>query len=290
MSGHRFDKLKILVVDDNAHMRKLVLTILRAFGALQIFEAKNCERAWTLLCEHNPDVVLLDWMMEGTSGIELARKIRTDPHAPDPLVPLVMLSGHTRPARVQEARDAGINEFIDKRVSVKTLIKGLTAVIRSPRPDVRTKSYLGPCRRRRNLPEYDGTERRAAMNRAEKAIDQLKGDFAEWAQDEVRRLAEARQLYAGKPDVASRAALLRVAHDMKGQAATFNFPLIARVAGSLATLLHDLPDGKELSLALVGAHVDAIQVIHREKITDVSNKVAITLARELEARVADILR
>jgi chemotaxis protein histidine kinase CheA len=129
----------------------------------------------------------------------------------------------------------------------------------------------------------------AAIKRAETAMDQLKGNFAEWAKDDVRRLAEAREGYAQKPDAASRAALLRAAHDMKGQAATFDFPLIARVAGSLANLIHDLPEGKDLSLTLVDAHVGAIQVIHRENIRDMSNPVAVTLAKELEARVAEIL-
>lgn len=161
MSGYRFDKLKILVVDDNVHMRKLVVTILQAFGALQLFEAESGEQAWKLLRQQNPDVVLLDWVMEGISGIELTRKMRTDPHAPNPFVPVIMLTGHTQTTRVREARDAGVNEFIAKPVSVKTLMSRLAAVIESPRPYVRTKTYFGPCRRRRNLPEYDGPERRA---------------------------------------------------------------------------------------------------------------------------------
>lgn len=161
MTGYRFDKLKILVVDDNVHMRKLVLTIMQAFGANQLFEAESGEAAWKILCRQNPDVVLLDWEMEGMSGIELARKIRSDARAPNPFVPMIMLTGHTQTTRVREARDAGINEFIAKPVSVKTLMSRLTAVIESPRPYVRTKVYFGPCRRRRNLPEYDGPERRA---------------------------------------------------------------------------------------------------------------------------------
>ena len=129
----------------------------------------------------------------------------------------------------------------------------------------------------------------SAIKRAETAMEQLKGNFAEWAADDVRRLAEARECYAKTPDKNSRAALLRAAHDMKGQAATFDFPLIARVAGSLANLIHDLPEGKDLPLALVDAHVNAIQVIHRQKMTDMSNPVALTLAKELEARVAELL-
>jgi len=49
MNGYRFDRLKIMVVDDNPHMRKLVVTVLQAFGAIQIFEAADAERAWPIL-------------------------------------------------------------------------------------------------------------------------------------------------------------------------------------------------------------------------------------------------
>ena len=161
MSGYRFDKLKILVVDDNVHMRKLVVTILQAFGVVQIFEAENGERAWAVLRESNPDVVVADWMMDGLSGLDLARLIRTDPQTPNPFVPVIMLTGHTHIDQVRQARDAGINEFIAKPVSVKTMMSRLVSVIESPRPFVRTKSYFGPCRRRRGNLEYRGPERRA---------------------------------------------------------------------------------------------------------------------------------
>ncbi len=129
----------------------------------------------------------------------------------------------------------------------------------------------------------------AAVNRAETAMEALKSEFANWAQDDVRRLVAARNDFAADPGEASRAGLLRAAHDMKGQAATFNYPLIARVAGSLSQLIHDTPARAEVSLSLVDAHVNAIHVIYRDKVMDMSNKVALVLAEELEARVADAL-
>jgi len=162
MSGYRFDRLKILVVDDNAHMRKLVVTILQAFGAIQIFEADGGERAWGLLRDANPDVVILDWMMEGMSGLEFVRQLRSSPQTPNPFVPVIMLTGHTHIDHVRQARDAGVNEFLAKPVSVKAILTRLIAVIEHPRPYVRTKSYFGPCRRRRGHDEYRGPERRAA--------------------------------------------------------------------------------------------------------------------------------
>jgi two-component system, chemotaxis family, chemotaxis protein CheY len=158
--AYQFDKLKVLVVDDNAHMRKLVVTILQAFGVSQIFEADSGERAWAALRESNPDICVLDWMMEGMSGLDLVQKIRTDPQTPNPFVPVIMLTGHTHIDQVRMARDAGANEFIAKPVSVKTMMQRLQSVIESPRPYVRTKVYFGPCRRRRGADEYRGPERR----------------------------------------------------------------------------------------------------------------------------------
>jgi CheY-like chemotaxis protein len=164
MSGYRFDRLKILVVDDNAHMRKLVVTILQAFGTIQIFEATEGERAWALLRDANPDVIFLDWMLEGMNGLDLTKMIRTSTASPNPFVPIIMLTGYTSVDHVRQARDAGINEFLAKPVSVKAILSRLTAVIEHPRPYVRTKNYFGPCRRRRGHAEYQGPERRSDAN------------------------------------------------------------------------------------------------------------------------------
>ena len=164
MSGYRFDRLKLLVVDDNAHMRKLVVTILQAFGALQIYEAANGEQAWAMLRDANPDVIVLDWVMEGMTGLEFAKQVRTSAQTPNPFVPIIMLTGHTAIDPVRQARDAGVNEFLAKPVSVKAILTRLISVIEHPRPYVRTKSYFGPCRRRRTHDEYRGPERRATAD------------------------------------------------------------------------------------------------------------------------------
>ena len=160
MSEYNFDRLRVLVVDDNAHMRKLVTTILQAFGISLIAEAESADRAWQSLRASNPDVIVLDWVMEGMSGVELVRSIRATPQAPNPFVPVIMLSGHTSLEHVRQARDAGVNEFIAKPVSVRTMMSRLVAVIENPRPYVRSGSFFGPCRRRRNIAEYQGAERR----------------------------------------------------------------------------------------------------------------------------------
>ena len=100
--------------------------------------------------------------MEGMSGLDFMRQVRTSPQSPNPFVPVIMLTGHTHIDHVRQARDAGVNEFLAKPVSVKAILTRLISVIEHPRPYVRTKSYFGPCRRRRGADEYHGPERRAA--------------------------------------------------------------------------------------------------------------------------------
>jgi CheY-like chemotaxis protein len=169
--NYQFEKLKILVVDDNAHMRKLVSTLLHAFGVGQVLEADSGERGWEVLREANPDVCVLDWMMEGMSGLDLVRMIRSDPASPNPFVPVILLTGFTHIDQVRQARDAGINEFIAKPVSAKTMMQRLTSVIESPRPFVRTRSYFGPCRRRSGADEHPGPERRDRKSQAAEAAE-----------------------------------------------------------------------------------------------------------------------
>jgi len=130
----------------------------------------------------------------------------------------------------------------------------------------------------------------AAIRRAEAAMEEIKSEFASWAASDVEKLMAARARFAKTPDEGARAALLRAAHDMKGQAATFNYPLIARVSGSLSKLIGELAKDTQLPLGLVDAHVNAIHVIYRDKVMDESNKTALALIIELEAQVGEILK
>jgi hypothetical protein len=125
----------------------------------------------------------------------------------------------------------------------------------------------------------------AAMKRAEGALETLKTTFGDMMADDVKTLVAARARYAKAPE--TRGALMRAAHDIKGQAATFQFPLIARVAGSLARMIGEHPGA--LPEALIDAHVTAIQVIHRQNLQDENDKTALALCAELDARVSELL-
>ena len=159
--SYRFERIKVLVVDDNKHMRLLVSAVLEALGIKTIYEAGSAEDAWKILLANPCDIVFVDWVMSGMNGLEFTEKVRKAPDSPNPFLPIVMLTGHTSVERVNQARDAGVNEFLAKPVSAKAILSRLVSVIEHPRPYVRTNSYFGPCRRRRDG-GYTGPERRSS--------------------------------------------------------------------------------------------------------------------------------
>jgi len=128
-----------------------------------------------------------------------------------------------------------------------------------------------------------------AIKRAEKAMDSLKTEFADWIAKDITNLYDTFAAFKADGNAANAGRLFRAAHDLKGQAATFEFPLIARVAGSLSKLMDGLQSRESAPPVLVEAHVDAIRVIHRDNIKDISNLTALTLVEALEARVVQAL-
>lgn len=154
-----FDRLSVLVVDDNMHMRRIVRVLLSGFGIREIYEAENGVAGFESFQRLNPDVVITDWVMPVLDGYELTRKIRED-NSTNPYCPIIMLTGHSEKRRVIEARDAGVNEFLCKPISAKALYLRLYSVIAMPRPFIRTKTYFGPDRRRTDNGALPGKERR----------------------------------------------------------------------------------------------------------------------------------
>jgi chemotaxis protein histidine kinase CheA len=129
----------------------------------------------------------------------------------------------------------------------------------------------------------------AAIKRAEAAVQNLQSEFVDWMTKDVERLAGAHQRFLKERSMAARDDLFRASHDIKGQAATFNFPLIAQAASSLCKLIDETKTVEALPPHLIEAHVAAIRVIFREKINGASDATAQLLMKELDARVKETL-
>jgi CheY-like chemotaxis protein len=160
MSGKQFFHLKALVVEDNPHMRELLRTLLNALGIKQVLEAADGTEAFKQLCEHKPDLVLTDLSMKPMDGIEFTKLVRGSQDAPNPYVPIVMVTGHTERRHVEAARDAGVTEIIAKPITVQGLFSRIAEIVERPRPFVRADEFFGPDRRRRAKREFKGPFRR----------------------------------------------------------------------------------------------------------------------------------
>jgi two-component system chemotaxis response regulator CheY len=152
--------VRFLIVDDNVHMLNIVKTILRGFGAVHVFEAKETQEALNRLKHDAIDIVVLDYLMGDEDGVAFLHKLRHETDSPAPYVPVIMLTAHSEKTRVEAARDAGVTEFCTKPVTAAEMIRKVAAVIDRPRHFVRGDSYFGPDRRRRDDPAYKGPERR----------------------------------------------------------------------------------------------------------------------------------
>jgi HPt (histidine-containing phosphotransfer) domain-containing protein len=99
---------------------------------------------------------------------------------------------------------------------------------------------------------------------AEQALVEISGDFSRWMEVECERLDAARHKVAAGFTAETRDELFRAAHDIKGEAATFGFPLAQPVAASLCRLIEHSPDPARIPLTLVDQHVDGIRaIVHR---------------------------
>ena len=173
-----FNRLRFLVIEDSAHMRRILRTLLHGFGAREVYEAEDGASGLESFSHFMPDIVIADWVMPIFDGLELAQMIRQPGANANPYVPIIMLTGHSDKKRVMIARDAGVTEFLAKPISAKSLYVRILNVVVKPRPFVKTKTYFGPDRRRNVNPNYVGPERRkgakAEVTRQQPLLDKAK--------------------------------------------------------------------------------------------------------------------
>jgi len=142
-------------------MRSVVAGFLDSLNIVNIREVKDANDAWALCDSFNPDLLIADWNMPPTSGLDLTRKIRTAPESNNRFLPIILLTAYNEEHRIIEARNAGISEFLLKPVTANGFFDRIMAVVEDDREFVETKTFFGPDRRRGIRPPYEGLERRS---------------------------------------------------------------------------------------------------------------------------------
>lgn len=113
--------LHILIVDDSEAMRSLLRSILEHAHFHNITEADSGEQAWDVLESTSIDLVITDWNMQAMDGLLLLQKIRQNAKTQD--VPVIMITVHTEKQFVNQAIEAGVNNYITKPFDREMIIK-----------------------------------------------------------------------------------------------------------------------------------------------------------------------
>src|SRR5688572_4571644 len=112
---------KILVVEDDAVMITLLRDVLLVMGFGEVVIARDGEEALDRVKEQNFELIICDWKMRGMSGIEFTKALRELEDYEKCYTPVIMLTGYSLSEDVEQARDAGVTEYMVKPFSIKAL-------------------------------------------------------------------------------------------------------------------------------------------------------------------------
>ncbi|MCK0507578.1 MULTISPECIES: phosphate regulon transcriptional regulator PhoB [Aromatoleum] len=121
----------ILLVEDESAIQELIAASLTRAGH-RVVRASDAEAAQRLLRDALPDLVLLDWMLPGMTGIELARRLRADERTR--AIPIIMLTARGEEQDKVAGLESGADDYITKPFSPRELAARITAVLRRRAP------------------------------------------------------------------------------------------------------------------------------------------------------------
>ena len=117
----------VLVVDDEFAIRDMLCMALE-IAEFRCLEAQNIQDAHALIVDERPDLVLLDWMLPGGSGVELLRRLKRDDATSE--IPVIMLTAKTAEDNVVQGLDVGADDYITKPFAPRELIARVKALLR----------------------------------------------------------------------------------------------------------------------------------------------------------------
>jgi len=123
---------RILIVEDEDSIREMVAFALRR-ADMEPLHAADARAAQHAIAENIPDLILLDWMLPGTSGLELARRLRRDESTRE--IPIIMLTARGEEIDRVNGLEAGVDDYVVKPFSTRELLARIRAVLRRTQGD-----------------------------------------------------------------------------------------------------------------------------------------------------------
>ncbi len=122
---------KILIVEDEQAIREMVSLALRNAG-YECLEAEDTQQAQAAIIKHTPDLVLLDWMLPGVSGVDYARQLRREKLTQH--LPVIMLTARTEEHDKIKGLETGADDYITKPFSTRELLARIKSLLRRTAP------------------------------------------------------------------------------------------------------------------------------------------------------------
>ncbi len=250
-------ELRILVVDDNQQMRSILKSMLNGFGVTQIVPAVDGVDALDKLAAQTFDLAICDWLMTPMDGLSFIQEVRKHPVPALRSLPILMLTAQKEMRNVLEARSAGVDAYVVKPVSASQLWARLETIIQRAK-------HVSPAEPRAAA---------KAIVAATSSLSHLADAYRDVLRLDCDDLARGMGLLLSS-DWDNREiwnAMFKKAHDLKGQAGSFDYTLATDLAEVLCELLR--PIRQEFSRrnlragelkTVLQANIGALQLIARE--------------------------
>lgn len=287
-------QLSVLIIDDNMHMRRIMLEVLRAIGVNRIYQAVDGSTGLAEMAIWKPTVIISDMMMEPMDGLELTRKVRHELPWPERATPIILVSSSSSPEHLKKARWSGIDEYVAKPFSTGAILARLEEVMVRPRPFIQSPKFTGPCRRRRMLgDEYPGPRRRLDDPFDIEAPQETAGVAAKKAQinEGMERIAKVAENLRPGDRLAVRA-IYNGGKEAEAIAIDIKDNLLERASQSLITYVEGIGASGPIDGAVVQTHIEAIQTLLKlpatitEERDMVTKGLEIMVAKKLAARAS----
>lgn len=268
MNGLR--TLSLVVVDADSHALGVCETLLKSLDIDRVRLFTDPAEALAAIREHPPSLVLTALEMRSMNGFKLAETLRAEKAPAVSFVPIVVMAKESKPELVQHAKRIGIDDYMVKPLSARTLSQRFGAVLQ--RRDMAALAALEQ-HGTRAAPGPDGPKVREQFGFAngEAVLTGLRRRFADGLVDEVETLraihAEAETTaQAGKPTADTLLHLRHRSEDLRGLGRNLGYPLIGKFGGQLSELAADREALTDQELRLSLALIDAMAVVAKNRI------------------------